>query len=148
MTIYHALMDKEAYKSGKVPSAGSLYEETQALVFGGSDTTGNALMVLSFHLLRNASSYKALKAELQAAWPDLERTPSLRRLEQLPYLNAVIREGLRLSHGVVAGLLRVVPPSGAQICDTFVPGGVSKSESPRYLVCGMLTSFLDCCVMC
>ncbi|KAI9720911.1 MAG: hypothetical protein M1828_005481 [Chrysothrix sp. TS-e1954] len=127
MTIYHALMDKDAYKNGRVPSAGSLYEETQALMFGGSDTTGNALLVTSFHLLKSPTMYKILKAELQTIWPNLENVPSARSLEHLPYLNAVIREGLRLSHGVVAGLLRVVPNQGATICDTFIPGGTIVS---------------------
>jgi len=50
-------------------------------------------------------------------------------LEQMPYLNAVIKEGLRMSSGVVSGLLRIVPSPGATICDTFVPAGVSPSSS-------------------
>ena len=133
MTIYHSLMDKEAYKSGKVPSAGSLYEETQALMFGGGDTAGNALMVLSYHTLKNPDIHEKLAGELKQEWPNLENMPPLRQFEQLPYLNAVIREGLRLSHGVVAGLLRVVPPQGAKICDTFVPGGVSNFVTTLYL---------------
>jgi cytochrome P450 len=48
----------------------------------------------------------------------------LRELENFPYLNAVIKEALRLSSGVTSGLPRVVPPSGATIAGANVPAGV------------------------
>ncbi|KAK5278970.1 hypothetical protein LTR16_008100, partial [Cryomyces antarcticus] len=52
----------------------------------------------------------------------MERAPDLRTLERLPYLAAVIKEALRLTSGVTTGLSRVVPPEGAGICGTVVPG--------------------------
>lgn len=125
LTIYHRLMDADAYRNKTVPSAGSLYEETQALVFAGSETVGATLMVGTFHLLRQSDKLRKLNAELMAAWPLLEGDePKLRDLEKLPYLNAVIKESLRLSSGVVSGLLRVVPSTGATIDDMSVPPGV------------------------
>jgi len=42
-------------------------------------------------------------------------------LQTLPYLTAVIKEALRLSHGFVTPLPRVVGPSGAEIADWQVP---------------------------
>ncbi|KAF2195904.1 cytochrome P450 monooxygenase-like protein [Zopfia rhizophila CBS 207.26] len=129
MTIYHRLMDAEAYRSKTVPSAGSLYEEAQALMFAGTDTTGNALMVGTYHLLKQPEKLLKLKAELLAAWPSLagQEEPKCRDLENLQYLNAVIKESLRLSSGVVSGLLRVVPPTGATICGVTVPPGTIVS---------------------
>jgi cytochrome P450 len=125
MTIYHQLMDREAYRTNTVPSEGSLYEETQALMFAGSDTTGNALMVGTFHLLKQPDRYAKFKKEIMSVWPKIDTgTPSLRELEILPYFNAVIKESLRLSVGVVSGLLRVVPKEGAKIGAVFVPGDV------------------------
>jgi cytochrome P450 len=125
MTIYHCLMDKEAYRSNTVPSEGSLYEETQALLVAGSDTTGNALMVGSFHLLKNKEIYFKFKTEIQTAWETAGKSgPEMRLLETLPYLNAVIKESLRLSVGVTSGLPRVVPQAGATIAKIAVPGGV------------------------
>jgi cytochrome P450 len=125
MTIYHQLMDKEAYRTNTVPSEISLYEETQALLFAGSDTTGNALMVGTFHLLKHPDLYARFKKEILSVWTELDsEAPSLREIEALPYFNAVIKESLRLSVGVVSGLLRVVPKEGAKICDVFVPGDV------------------------
>jgi cytochrome P450 len=133
MTVFHRLMDPDAHRDKKVPSAGSLYEETQALMFGGADTTGNTLMVGSFHLLKDPVRLQKLKAELLANWPSLhDGEPSLKDLEDLPYLNAVIKESLRLSSGVTAGLLRVVPASGATISGEAVPPGVRILSTPRW----------------
>jgi hypothetical protein len=121
MTVYHRLLDPTVYRDKTVPSADSLYEEAQALMFGGADTVGNTLMVGTHRLLMNADKMSKLKAELQSVWPDLTREPSLKELESLPYLNAVIKESLRLSSGVVSGLLRIVPATGATIAGTDVP---------------------------
>jgi cytochrome P450 len=134
MTIYHQLLDKEAYRMNTAPSEASLYEEAQALMYAGSDTTGNTLMVGTFHMLKQRETYAKFKKEILSVWPKLdEDPPALRELERLPYFNAVIKESLRLSVGVVSGLLRVVPKEGATICDKFVPGGVCSSI-PSYLV--------------
>lgn len=128
MTIYHRLMDGEAYRNKTVPSAGSLYEEAQALMFGGADTVGNTLMVGTYHLLQQPDKLQKLKAELSAAWPSLnEHEPKLRDFENLPYLNAVIKESLRLASGVVSGLLRVTPATGATVDGVTVPPGVCPS---------------------
>lgn len=126
MTIYHQLMDKQSYKDGVVPSAGSMFEEAQALMFAGTDTSGATLMHGFFEILKRKSAYQRLKKELTSIWPNVNQDPpSLQKLEQLPYLTAVIKESLRLNSGVVSGLLRIVPPEGAKICDDFIPGGVS-----------------------
>lgn len=125
MTIYHRLMDPGAFRDKTMPSADSLYEEGQALMFGGADTVDNTLMVGTFHLLKQPKTLQKLKMELLAAWPSLNaEEPALRNLEILPYLNAVIKESLRLSSGVTSGLLRVVPATGAAVTGVAVPPDV------------------------
>jgi len=96
-------------------------------MFAGADTTGNTLMLGTYYLLKSANSYSKLKEELKSCWPKLSQGPQLRQLEQLPYLNAVIKEALRMSSGVVSGLLRVVPEGGAKIASHYVPAGASVS---------------------
>jgi len=111
-----------------VPSPRSLYHEAQALMFGGADTVGNTLMVGTYHLLQHPAALAKLKKELCTAWPALNaEAPRLRELEGLPYLNAVVKEALRVSSGVVSPLLRVVPASGATIAGIAVPPGVWSS---------------------
>lgn len=132
MTIYHRLLDPESYRDKTIPSAQSVYEESQALLFAGGDTAGNTLMVGTFFLLQNPNALQRVKEELKSAWPSLEQPgPKVRELESLPYLTAVIKEALRLSSGVVSGLTRVVPETGATIAGVEVPAGVSSIWSSR-----------------
>jgi cytochrome P450 len=119
-------MDAEAYRNKTVPSPESVYEEAQALMFGGADTVGNTLMVGTHRLLQRSETMEKLKEELRDVWPELGQEPRVKELEKLPYLNAVIKESLRLSSGVVSGLLRVVPPSGAMVAGVDIPPGVSQ----------------------
>ncbi|KAL1963324.1 hypothetical protein VTN77DRAFT_8445 [Rasamsonia byssochlamydoides] len=132
-TIYHELLRPEAYRSGTAPDAGSLYEEAQALLFAGADTTGTTLMHGCFHILSLPEVYRKLKQELLLAWPDLEKKPSLNELEKLPYLTAVIKESLRISPGVASPLPRVVPASGATISQKYIPGGTVVSMSSHFV---------------
>ncbi|KAF2084174.1 cytochrome P450 monooxygenase-like protein [Saccharata proteae CBS 121410] len=133
-TIFHRLMDRAAHKTGTLPSSGSLYEEAQALLFAGSDTVGHTLMVGTFHLLKRPDACKKLKRELEDAWPLLDSgTPSAKELEKLVYLDAVIKEALRLSLGVVSGLPRIVPAGGAKIAGTAVPGGTIVSSGSTFV---------------
>jgi Cytochrome P450 len=76
-----------AYRS-ILPDAESLYEESQSLLFAGTDTIGATLMHGSFYILNLPDVYGRLKEELYAAWPDLETVPSLSisDLEKLPFL--------------------------------------------------------------
>ncbi|KAK8228037.1 cytochrome P450 monooxygenase-like protein [Phyllosticta capitalensis] len=125
MTIYHRLMDPAAHPAGEgPPGEKSLWEEAQTLVYGGSETVGYALMVGTFHLVKEPKKLQRLVEELEATWSASsgDRAPALKELERLPYLDAVIKESLRLSSGVVAGLPRVVPREGATISGESVPG--------------------------
>jgi cytochrome P450 len=68
-----------------------------------------SLSVLTFHLLSNPDKLKELCAELEEAIPDVSAPlPPIKDLEQLPYLNAVISEGLRLGMGMSNRQERVV----------------------------------------
>jgi hypothetical protein len=84
--IYHELLSPEASKGAPLPSVGSLYEEAQALMFGGGDTTGNTLMLGTFHLLESPDLIARMKKELRDAWPILDQPPRFEDLEKLPFL--------------------------------------------------------------
>lgn len=84
--IYHELLSTKASKGEPLPSAGSLYEEAQALMFGGGDTTGNAIMLGTFHLLSLPGYVDRLKEELYSAWPVLDEPPRFEVLEKLAFL--------------------------------------------------------------
>ncbi|OQV01704.1 hypothetical protein CLAIMM_07009 isoform 3 [Cladophialophora immunda] len=124
--IYHRLLDPEAHKGQPIPSKQSLYEEAQALMFGGGDTVGNTLMVGFNHILQasNHDLYQSLRDEVRSVWPDLATPPSsFETFESLPLLTATIKESLRVAPGVVSPLLRVVPAKGATIASHRIPPG-------------------------
>jgi len=67
--------------------------------------------VTTFYLLSQPTTLRTLKSELEAAIPtpaDIGTMP-LPTLEALPYLSAIIMEGLRLTYGVSCRLARSDP---------------------------------------
>ena len=86
----------------EVPSYASLCEEAQTLVFAGSDTLGNTLMVGMFHVLENPAIYFKVKKEVLQAWPVLRECPTFEKLEKLPFLVIIQLSLLRANADGVA----------------------------------------------
>jgi cytochrome P450 len=72
-----------------------LAAEGTIILGAGFETTGNALSHLVYGILSDPSIHSKLKRELDAAIPDPDNIPNYQILEKLPYLNAVIKEGIR-----------------------------------------------------
>jgi cytochrome P450 len=122
-TIYHRLLDPNAYKGNPIPDATSLYEEAQTMMFAGGVTVGDTLMTGHFHVLDQQSLYERLRTEVLTVWPNIDSPPTFEVLETLPFLTATIKEALRMSPGACSPLLRIVPPAGATISGKSIPGG-------------------------
>lgn len=114
-------------ESDKTGSA--LVEATMAAWSGGWDTTAFALTMSSYLLLANPPTNHRLQAELTAAWPDDTEPASMAVLETLPYLNAVLKETLRLMHGALSRLTRVNPTQIEQYGNWTIPPGTKISMS-------------------
>ncbi|KAF9454465.1 cytochrome P450 [Macrolepiota fuliginosa MF-IS2] len=104
-----------------------LLDEGLYLRFAGSDTVGNACTVALYHILTNSHVHKTLLAELTEIWPDKGLAVGYEKLEKLPYFTAVIKESLRMGHGVVTPLPRIIGPSDAEIHGTTIPAGTVVS---------------------
>jgi hypothetical protein len=48
--LYTIYLNPAAYRNKTAPTVDSLYDESQALMFGGGDTTANVIMVGTFYL--------------------------------------------------------------------------------------------------
>ena len=87
--------------------------------------------ILTFHLLSNPAILSKLRAELKQALPDVNALPSIKDMEQLPYLSAVISEGLRISMGLSRRQVRISPDEKMLFHDGDrewdIPAGVSAS---------------------
>ncbi|KAL0262176.1 hypothetical protein SLS55_003615 [Diplodia seriata] len=98
-------------------------------VFAGSDTTAIALRAILYFLLKNPRVMRALVAEIDGAdaagqFAARDGVVSYREVTtHLPYLDAVVKEALRLHPSVGLLLERVVPSAGAEICGRWIPGG-------------------------
>lgn len=105
-TIFHKLLDSSNV-SASDQNLERFMNEAQSIVAAGLVTTAYHLNVTSYHVLANPSILSTLKAELEMAMPDPSILPPLEKLENLPYLNAVVQEGHRITHGVVHRAARV-----------------------------------------
>lgn len=114
----------------------------------GSDTIASTLRAIFYHLLKTPTSLKALRAELDAATeagsitspcPTWAQTQS-----HLPYLCAVVKEGLRMNPALSLPLERVVPAGGLTLVhddeeDTKVsPAAARPSSQSTYLPPGTI----------
>lgn len=83
------------------------------------------LTVITFYLLSQPDTLKMLSDELRRA--DASNLPWF-SLEKLPYLSAVISEGLRLSYGVSSRLPRIAPD------ESLVYRGHFRGQHLEYLI--------------
>lgn len=95
----------------------------------GSDTTAISLSAVLYYLLRNPRCMAKLQDEIDrcTAAGELSANPTFKESQQMPYLQAVIKEALRLHPATGLPLERVVPEGGATISGRFFPEGVSFS---------------------
>lgn len=94
------------------------------IVFAGSETTASALAGIMRELVQNRGVLHRLVQEIRETF-EAEKDIKIAATGSLPYLNAVINEGLRLCPPVVIGVPRAVPKGGDMICGQWVPEGVS-----------------------
>ena len=95
-------------------------------IIAGSDTTAITLSSILYNLLKSPNTLQRLRAELE----DYERkgqcgnpNVSFKEAQSMPYLQAVIKEGLRVHPATGLPLWRVVPSEGAEICGYHFKGG-------------------------
>ena len=105
----------------------------------GSDTTASILRAIFYHLLKTPKSLALLQKELDSAVNQgtiSSPSPTWNETQQnLPYLCAVIKEGLRLNPALSLSLERIVPPEGLNLqhddgTRTFLPQGTVVGINP------------------
>lgn len=101
-TIFHDIMVSKLPEREK--KLDRLCQEGRTFIVAGTETTAWCLSVICFHLLQDQAKLQRLTDELKEA-----NATTSTELEQLPYLSAVIQEGLRLSYGVSHRLPRIAP---------------------------------------
>ncbi|KAJ5317205.1 hypothetical protein PENANT_c059G08193 [Penicillium antarcticum] len=113
---------------GKGVSPEEMDANAAVFVLAGSETTAALLSGCTYYLLRNRDKYERLLREIRGAFNSLPMI-KLTSLVELPYLNAVLTETMRVYPPIPSMLPRIVPEGGAIINDKFVPENVSVSIS-------------------
>lgn len=110
-----------------------LRSEAAEQVVAGSDTTSSAINGVFLHLMSNPRVQRKLQREIDEAVQSGKSHSSTtgiisqERARQLPYLQAVIRESMRVRVPVVNLFSKDVPPNGDTVTvdgqSVFLPGG-------------------------
>ena len=100
-----------------------------SMAFAGSETTAISLAATFYYLLRHPSCYEKLVEEIDEAVRSgkIKNRPnglvSWAESQDLPYLDACIKEGFRMHPAPGLPLERVTPPAGVEISGQHIPGG-------------------------
>lgn len=140
------------FQSDMPPEEKSVYRlsgEASLLLAAGTETTSWTLSVITFYLLTHREMRDRLTAELNTVVQDSRNLPPWFTLEALPYLTAVIHEGLRLSYGVSSRTSRIPteedlvyhgswsspsdPSTGPSKVDYVIPRGTAIGMSPAIM---------------
>jgi cytochrome P450 len=112
-----------------------VFSYTVSNMNAGSDTTAISLRAILYYTLKSPRVLAKLYEELTTAYQ--ERRISLpiswkQSQEELPYLDAVIKEALRLHPAVGLLLERIVPTGGLQLPNggPFLPAGTIVGANP------------------
>ncbi|KAI0828042.1 cytochrome P450 [Trametes gibbosa] len=105
--------------------------ECMGHLIAGCDTSSTTLSYLFWELSRRKDIERSLQAELDEYMPDRKAVPDLATLNKMPYLNAFVKEGLRV-YGAAPSLLERVVPS-VNSCDvmgfTLPPGTIVATQA-------------------
>ncbi|KAF2662958.1 putative benzoate 4-monooxygenase [Lophiostoma macrostomum CBS 122681] len=111
-----------------------LTAEALTQLIAGSDTTSNTSCALLYHCLKNPHVVEKLQKELDAAIPSIDDVPTYSQVKDLPYLDMVIKETMRIHSTSSLGLPRLIPPgSGITLNGHHFPQGVVLSV-PAYTI--------------
>jgi cytochrome P450 len=117
-------------KNADDPKAFTMYHLSMGCVsnmVAGSDTTAISLSAILYYLLKNPQTFETLRQEIDERQREgrIGHYITFKESQDMPYLQAVMKEALRMHPATGLPLERVVPAGGASICDRFFPEGVS-----------------------
>ncbi|KAL7628983.1 hypothetical protein AAE478_000501 [Parahypoxylon ruwenzoriense] len=105
--------------------------ELMLQVVAGTDSTATGIRMTLLLLVSNPLAYHKLRAEIDDAIVREQVSAPIKNTEaqQLPYLQAVIKEGLRAFPVVTATFFKKVPKGGDIISGYFVPEGTEVGHN-------------------
>ncbi|MCJ1247603.1 hypothetical protein MMC30_004818 [Trapelia coarctata] len=114
-------MDPKAFDEG------SIYYHILSNVIAGAETTGIALSAVFYYLDRHRSVLAKLRAEVDAFMQNRKAEGPIMMKEalEMTYLQAVLKEALRMFPSAGLPLPRIVPKGGLTLAGQFFPEGTT-----------------------
>ncbi|KAJ8120817.1 hypothetical protein ONZ43_g2571 [Nemania bipapillata] len=122
-------VDKRLQQGSDQPDLWNCVEESTVLTAPGTETTSTLLTGLTYYLIRNPDKMKILTDEVRGTFSSNENI-TFEALARLEYLNACIREGLRVYPPAPSGLPRVIAEGGSIVMGKWLPAGTCVSVHP------------------
>ena len=119
----------------EIVSDNQVFSYTVTNMIAGSDTTAISLRAILYYTLKSPRVMAKLYEELSTAYQECRISLPVswkQSQEELPYLDAVIKEALRLHPAVGLLLERIVPTGGLQLPNggPFLPAGTIVGANP------------------
>ncbi|KAK1764513.1 cytochrome P450 [Phialemonium atrogriseum] len=113
-------------KPGEFPMS-EVYKMCTVMIGAGSDTTAIALRAVVYFLCKNPEKLSKLRSELDVAESDGRLSEPITYAEamSLPYLQAVLKEAMRLHPSTGFTMARVVPKGGTVLLGHSLPEGTT-----------------------
>ncbi|THW34272.1 cytochrome protein [Aureobasidium pullulans] len=90
----------------------------------GSDTTSISLSSIIYFLINSPTALQKLRAEIEEKLPTARtRNQTYQEVQKLPYLQACIKEALRMHPATGLPLSRIVPDGGTTVAGMYLPQG-------------------------
>ncbi|KAL7956776.1 cytochrome P450 [Trichoderma compactum] len=105
-----------------------LIQQVFLSIIAGSNSSAHALCMTLLSLITSPPAYNALIDEIRRASTTVSSPITWAQTQSLPYLQAVIREGLRMWPPVGGLGFKTVPPEGDYLNGYFVPGGTEIGQ--------------------
>ncbi|KAH8780172.1 BcABA1, cytochrome P450 monooxygenase [Diaporthe sp. PMI_573] len=111
--IHHGLTQQESEAEGMLS------------LIAGSETTASVMRITLLSLISSPPVYNKLKDAVREALKSgtITEPISYATAKEIPYLRAVVYEGMRMRPGATGTFSKVVPPQGEVVQGKFIPGG-------------------------
>ena len=90
-----AASDESLFKSKRMSEA-EVVAQSMIFLLAGYETSSNTLGFVCYHLATTPDVQEKLQNEIDSVWDDESQMPSYETVNELPYLDMVISETLRL----------------------------------------------------
>ncbi|KAF9887541.1 hypothetical protein FE257_010119 [Aspergillus nanangensis] len=134
--INHDFLEKFIDAKAQYPDVvddGQIISYLMINMIAGADTTAIAIIAALYYSLKTPGVWKKLQQEIPAQVDSTTIHP-FKSINESPYLNAVVREAMRLHPSVALTLERSVPAGGLTLPDgRYIPEGCAVGMNP-YIV--------------